>query len=426
MPQLPLPKIDVNSPTWLRQLRWLAIVGMGSAVLGAYLVQAQINFTVLFGLLAALTIWNYFLPYFQNNLTSTNSYLYAQVLPDLAVLTLMLWFSGGLVNPFSTFYILHVLIAGLLLSSRQTQLITALSIASILGLMFAPPLHFPNGSLALFNLAAWPGIPLALIILILCSSGFIFVYLARMKNLQLENAHREKMAALGRLCGGMAHELGTPLNSILLLAKNLESQVADSNIKPLQTIQQQTRRCGDLVALLMGYTKPGSAGNALNARQINVHDFVRDILQQMNSTLVKRTKIDVHTSHNDIELPELAVRQVLSNVVKNSLQALQHSPSPRVQITFLYENETLIIRVQDNGPGFNEEQRSKAFEAFFSTKEPDEGSGLGLYISYFLLEQVGGKIAIIENKSKGALIQVTVPAQLTLNPANLGREVTYA
>ena len=110
-------------------------------------------------------------------------------------------------------------------------------------------------------------------------------------------------------------------------------------------------------------------------------------------------------------MPQLILRQVLENLLKNARDATSNEPQPRIDVAIYFDapDQEWHFVISDNGPGFTKEEREKAFEAFFTTKKQGFGSGLGLYISYYLLSQVGGRIAIEEPSGPGARMRVTLP-----------------
>lgn len=102
---------------------------------------------------------------------------------------------------------------------------------------------------------------------------------------------------------------------------------------------------------------------------------------------------------------------MLENLLKNARDAVNNTPSPKIVVEAYPDDQEgeLVIVVSDNGPGFTREEADKAFEAFFSTKKQGFGSGLGLYISYYLLSQVGGRIVIEESGTPGAKMLIALP-----------------
>ncbi|NUM87994.1 MAG: HAMP domain-containing histidine kinase, partial [Bdellovibrionales bacterium] len=229
-------------------------------------------------------------------------------------------------------------------------------------------------------------------------------------------SQRRKMDALGTLVGGLAHELGTPLNSILLLADAAAVEPPEPARKKLQLIGSQARRCGDLVALLLGYSS-GTA--ASQSREIRWEELIQSCFAAVKGDASVALFTEVAPGIETAVVPELAIRQILENLLRNAVQATQGRPQAgvRVQVELDRDTDEYEISVQDNGPGFSEEARERAFEAFFTTKGPlRQGTGLGLYVVYHMVHQIGGRISISDAMEQGAKIVVRVPADDSKRP----------
>lgn len=414
---------DLDSPAWLRNLRWAAIAGMAATVVGAKFLEVHFASYQIFLVLAGLALWNLLLPLFEDRFyASSKGFVFVQILVDIAALTGILFLSGGLVNPFVGFYVLHVLVAGLLLNPIFTGVISAFASLCVLLLLRAPALQVGDTTLNLYASPLWYGLPLGLILLILCTNGFILVFLNRLAVAQDQLRHRIKMDALGRLVAGLAHEIGTPLNSILVLSKELESSVAEDQRKEMGIIHSQAKRCGEIVSLLLGYSQTFvRRGDDVKYTPVNFRAWIEntyEVLVQGEASRYPdrvRPQVDFQIRLRDlpemVSVPELILRQVLENLLKNARDAVNNTPSPKIVLEAYPDDEEgeLVIVVSDNGPGFSREEADKAFEAFFSTKKQGFGSGLGLYISYYLLSQVGGRIVIEDSGTPGAKMLIALP-----------------
>ncbi len=413
-------RFDLESPSWLRNLRWASIFGMAASVFGAYWLGAHLPVMKIAILLSGLAVWNLLLPVLERQtVASSKGFVFFQIIVDLMVLTAVLWSSGGLVNPFVSFYVLHVMIAGLLLNPFLTIVVSLFAVACVIFLVEAPALFVGMDVIRLLNSPIWYGIPVGLILLIFFTNGFILVFLNRLGNAQEELRQKVKMEALGRLVAGLAHEIGTPLNSILILAKELESSVEDAHKKELSIISQQAKRCGEIVSLLLGYSRTFvRKGEDVKYTEVKLLPWLQDIynllLQGVKDSPLREVDFRIEIAAGvpeTIKVPELILRQALENLLKNSRDALADRPDPKIRLKVEqdYEEKEWVFRVEDNGPGFSKEERDRAFEAFFTTKKMGLGNGLGLYISYYLLSQVGGRIVIEESQGEGANIRVHLP-----------------
>jgi two-component system, sensor histidine kinase RegB len=418
---MPIPNhFDLESPAWLRNLRWAAIFGMAASVFGAYFLEAHIPVTKISILLGALGFWNLMLPWVERRIiTSSRGFIFFQILVDIIVLTIVLWNSGGLVNPFVTFFILHVMIAGLLLNPFLTVVVSLFAVSCVVFLVEAPGLSIGMEVIKLMNSPIWYGIPIGLILLIFFTNGFILVFLNRLGMAQEELRQKVKMEALGRLVAGLAHEIGTPLNSILILAKDLETSVDEAHRKELSIIAQQAKRCGEIVSLLLGYSRTFvRKGEDVKYTEVALVSWLQEIydllLQGDKKSSLQEVNFQIEVDPELpklIKVPELILRQALENLLKNSRDAIENQKDPKIRLKVMHdpEEKEIVFRVEDNGPGFSKEEKDRAFEAFFTTKKMGLGNGLGLYISYYLLSQVGGRIAIEDSQGDGAKIRVHLP-----------------
>jgi len=252
-----LPTIfEIESPAWLRNLRWTVIAGIAVVVAAARIFGADFPSTTIFVVLGVFACWNLVLPLVEHHfLASSHGSLFLQMIVDLVTITVVLWHSGGLMNPFVGFFIVNVLVAGLLLSPVLTVAISGLAMGCVLWLLNAPPIFVRGEPALLRSSPIWISLPLGLIVLILVTTAFILVFLSRLRKAQELLRQRIKMDALGRLVAGLAHEIGTPLNSILVIAKQMEEEAPDIYKKDLGIIAGQARRCGEIVSLLLGYSR---------------------------------------------------------------------------------------------------------------------------------------------------------------------------
>lgn len=416
---------DLESPSWLRNLRWAGVIGMAAAVVGAMFLGVDFASTKIFVVLGLLAFWNLVLPLVEMRFSgTTRAFVFLQLVVDILFLSVVLWWSGGLVNPLAGFLILHVLIAGLMLNSFLTVAASVIACVSVLVLIRAPGLVIRGEEVSLFSSPVWFGVPIGLVLMIVFTTAFLLVFLNRLTQAQDQLRQRIKMDALGRLVAGLAHEIGTPLNSILLIAKELEESGAEEQKKEMSIIASQAKRCGEIVSLLLGYSQTFvRRSEDVKYTPVQLVPWIEETYRVLTDGEAKRYpdrykdrppvafKIDARGVPDTLSIPQLILRQVVENLLKNARDALAATVQPRilVEVSIDPEENELVIVISDNGPGFSKEEAEKAFEAFFSTKKQGFGSGLGLYISYYLLSQVGGRIAIEEGNGPGARMLVAIP-----------------
>ncbi|MFP3927694.1 MAG: ATP-binding protein [Desulfobacteraceae bacterium] len=225
--------------------------------------------------------------------------------------------------------------------------------------------------------------------------------------LERELRRSEKLAALGRLAAGTAHELGTPLSVINGKAQRAlrRQDMPDQARKTLEDIRREVARMEYIIKQLLNFTRGGSKSRIPTAPA------------RLASSAVEALREEAVANHAAIELagdegaPMITVdpvrlEQALINLLKNAIQC---SENGRVRLSWGQEGEAVVFRVEDDGPGIPPEIRSKIFEPFFTTKQVGEGTGLGLSVAYTVAEEHEGGIEISESSLGGASFSLDIP-----------------
>lgn len=215
----------------------------------------------------------------------------------------------------------------------------------------------------------------------------------------------EKLAAVGQLVSGVAHELNNPLTSIAGLSEFLleQKEIGKKDRGHLQVIHEQAERAGRIVRNLLTFARKGSTEQL----PVDLNDVVRRTLSLMAYDL-KLQDISV-TRELGSQLPEVlgdrhGLQQVVLNLVTNAAQALAENPreKPRFITVTTWFDTQVHLRVTDTGPGIPNELVQSVFTPFFTTKEPGKGTGLGLSITYSIVESHGGHITVERTSRPGA------------------------
>jgi len=206
----------------------------------------------------------------------------------------------------------------------------------------------------------------------------------------------EKLATVGQLVSGVAHELNNPLTSITGLSEFLLEQkgLASGDRGHLKVIHEQAERAGRIVRNLLTFARKGPSERS----RVDLNDLVQRTLLLMSYDL-KLRQIEPRRVL-EANLPEVlgdrhALQQVVLNLLTNAAQAVgENQPGrPRIVVIETWADALIHLRVSDNGPGIPEEVRRQLFTPFFSTKEPGQGTGLGLSICYSIVKTHGGHIS---------------------------------
>ncbi len=225
--------------------------------------------------------------------------------------------------------------------------------------------------------------------------------------LREELRHSERLAALGRLSAGVAHELGAPLSVISgRVQRALRHQEHDAPLRPpLEEIQGQVRRMDAVVRQLLDFGRRDApersrvvASRVCRAAAAAVRDLARErsVLLELDGPA---ERIVIHVDIGRLE-------RVIINLLRNAIQA---SPAGRVRLSWGVGEPGLEMVVEDDGAGVPEEDRSRIFEPFFTTKRPGEGSGLGLAVVHGVVRELGGRIRVGESPLGGASFVVLLP-----------------
>ncbi|HLQ68635.1 MAG TPA: ATP-binding protein, partial [Gemmatimonadales bacterium] len=215
--------------------------------------------------------------------------------------------------------------------------------------------------------------------------------------LETQLVQSEKLAAVGQLVSGVAHELNNPLTSIAGLSEFLleQKELGKKDRGHLQVIQEQAERAGRIVRNLLTFARKGS-GEQL---PVDLNDVIRRTLS-LTSYDMKLNDITV-TRELSGALPEVmgdrhGLQQVVLNLITNAAQAVADNPRERareITVSTWFDGQ-VHLRVADTGPGIPEQVLQSVFTPFFTTKEPGKGTGLGLSITYSIVESHGGHITI--------------------------------
>ena len=215
-----------------------------------------------------------------------------------------------------------------------------------------------------------------------------------------------KMAGLGTLAGGVAHEFNNLLGGILASVENARSAVSDASVREdLDLAKRTARRAATLVEALLGVARPGQRALApvdLGAVAAEVLEAARPLASKRSVTLTHERQGLALVNGDEGQLHQVAL-----NLVTNALQAVQDGG--RVRVVTGARGRKAVFEVNDDGPGIRPETQARLFEPFFTTKAG--GTGLGLFVSYGIVERHGGALEVGEAQEGGARLTVTLPAQ---------------
>lgn len=240
---------------------------------------------------------------------------------------------------------------------------------------------------------------------------FIIKNINDKKMMEKQMAQAEKLAALGELSAGVAHEINNPLGIILgytqLLLKE-ESNSSQTSHDDLKIIEKHVHACKNVVSDLLTFSRKNSVDDA----RVNMNQVVDDVVKFLiNHPDLRQIEMDLHLwtdRHLFVTGNEQELRQVLINLLINAGYALGQKGTVTITTTKNTHNQVLI-GVKDNGPGISQENQEKIFNPFFTTKPVGKGTGLGLSVSYAIIANHGGDITVESCPGKGTVFTIMLP-----------------
>jgi two-component system sensor histidine kinase RegB len=420
----------------LSNLRWLAVAGQSAALFLVYfalgyslpILYCAIAIAVSAGLNVMLSLR--YPP--AHRLTNREATFYLAF--DVLQLAALLYLTGGIANPFALMFVAPVVIAAATLNLGNVLILAGIAFVSVsLIAIVHKPLPWPEGESLLLPQLYQAGIWTALVIGI----GFTSVYAWRIASesarmsaglaaTQLALAREHRLAALGALATAAAHELGTPLGTIAIVARELERSLPENSPEAddARLLREQAERCRTIIARL---ANPEEAMLGATAR-LPLGAFLDDLTAPHQGEdlefRITVTPPKVAASDNESPVPQVwrapELLHGLGNIIENAAD-FAHS---MVAVTASWDEQHLNISVADDGPGFAPEIFDTLGEPYITSRpghhalgesdigpqgaalDEHEGMGLGFFIAKILLEQTGGVVKAENLPGGGALVSI--------------------
>jgi signal transduction histidine kinase len=246
---------------------------------------------------------------------------------------------------------------------------------------------------------------------------------AELKRAQTEIIRAEKLASVGRLSAGIAHEIGNPIGIVTGYLELLKHQEAseDERVEFLDRAQQEIERISTIIRQLLEISRPASG----SCQPFSVHALIGDMVEGLNLQPFMahiRLQPELHAPDDVAALDSNQLRQVFLNLIINAADAVSaKGPDSRGELVIATENARvaepvsgnarnwLYIHFKDNGTGIPAEHLDSIFDPFFTTKEPGKGTGLGLAVSFMIMESVGGSLRAESALGQGTVMTVSLP-----------------
>jgi len=344
----------------------------------------------------------------------SNIEFFAQLLIDVFALSALLYYSGGSTNPFISLYLLPITIAATTLPWRYTWALSVITIGcyTILLFNYIPLPHDHDRHLIEFNLHV-AGMWLTFVL-----STFIIAWYVVKMNSSIRDRDRdlaqareqalrnEQIIALGTQAAGAAHELGTPLSTMAVITGELQKEYPEDpdfqhNVRILR---DQIAHCKQTLTQLLA--KAGQA-RVEGGGQLPVDTFMDSVMDKWK-LIRPAVKFSYH-KNGPVPAPKIMDSQLLSQSLLNLLNNAADASSQHIDIKSHWDTQFLHLEIIDDGEGLTAEAAQRAGEAFFTSKAPGQGFGIGLFLANANIERLGGSVQLFNLENGGACTQVILP-----------------
>jgi len=393
-------------------MRWGALAIVAASILVAtQVLGVELPVSPMWLLVAVGVVSNAWLAYRKGRAGHLGGFL----ILDVALLTALLYFSGGPTNPFSIIYVVYIAMSAVMLAPRWTWAIAGLSVVSFAGLFVfqAADSHLGHAGHGDGFQGHLYGMFIALVLAVALITYFVSQLSLELRRRERalaeaeERTHRwGKLASIASLAAGAAHELGTPLGTIAVAAKEMEREAqkipgADGLLEDAKLIREELERCR-VVLDRMAAGGGEHVGEAITS--IRVTNLFAEVRSRLDAEQASRwrTATDVDT----IDAPREALVQMAENIARNGFDACEHG---QVSLEVSKRGDSVELRFVDEGHGMDEEAVKRATDPFFTTKQAEDRMGLGLFLARTLVDSLSGELLIESATDRGTTIRVVLP-----------------
>jgi signal transduction histidine kinase len=224
-------------------------------------------------------------------------------------------------------------------------------------------------------------------------------------------AFNEKMAELGRLSAGIVHEINTPLSVIAAASQMVlkEAGLSEFVMEMVERIESEAQRLAQLTKGILSFSREESGVDG----EADINNTLSEVMTLLKYEAQKRSITVIEEF--DFQLPPVnadpdRLKQIFINIIVNALQAMTGTGQLQLQ-TSRYDDFFVTVRIKDTGHGIPAEVMKKIYEPFYSTKQAEEGTGLGLYITMKIMQALGGRIEVASVEGEGSCFTLFFPVK---------------
>jgi two-component system sensor histidine kinase RegB len=428
-----IDRLEVNA-SWLLRLRWVAVVGQVITILvamfplGVQLAVGQLLSIVAFTAATniAFAWWlqvHTHLP--EERRVRQDHWVLGSVMGiDLLSLTLLLYYSGGPGNPFIIFYFVNLALAAIVLPTRWSWWLLLVALVC-LAFLFGNHVTVPelaeqvritsNRELALQQVGLVTAVGLCAGVAIYFITRVTRELQQREEQLRLaeqERARGERLEALATLAAGAGHELASPLSTIAVIANDLTKHLAgtnvpDSVIEDVGLIRSELDHCRHI---LDGMASGAGQATGEEMRPLCAGELIDEVLDGLRRRSRVNVTIDDEARERMLVVPLISTANSIRGLIRNALDA--SASESTVDLSADVDGGRLCLTVRDHGIGMPPEILARVGEPFFTTKEPGEGMGLGLFLTQNLFQRLGGELLLESEPGVGTTAVAHLPFSL--------------
>lgn len=431
----------VQRSYWFIKLRWLAIAGLFLMILFALLMNLKVQFFGLFIILAGLIIHNLLSIRLLKKLELENRlgvpvyrHVFYQITVDLIFLTILLYFSGGMENPFILFYSFHIVLGAILLPKKISYWIAV--IATFLFLLLGTIEYseiLPSYSLGLFNYSTFNLQYILSLFILFSVTNFVLVYLVSNisdalkkqeqwlfvtnkklieSNEQLKDKDRIKDEYVSRISHDIKNDLSVIQTNLTVLKKQIPGELTDSQMKFVEIALKRTHQLSDFTSKLLKITR-SRLNKTVSKEKFILNDVINRVVEKMKPAADEKN-INVSVKLEDTLQAygdSFSIEEAIMNLVSNSIK---YTPdNGKVNIIGSQKANYNEIIVEDTGIGIPKAELNNLFTDFFrasnAKQKKIQGTGLGLSLVYNIIKNNSGFIKVESEENKGSRFYVNIP-----------------